>query len=233
MALQVPHANPTVNAGLHQGEDTRAAHVSGEGPSRYFVLETCWALNTTLWLPSRGRLWCQSWLWHSSSMEPGKRMLCCEHHTHLPAGLYSICRRNQSCQRLLFAEGPKPGLAISLRFCVTTHAMLFPMLMNFVGSQATKIKGRTEPGSWGKKALFPKYMYVTIIYERVCFLKKKTLKLRFIHLSAFYLEALINDFFAFKYYQSKKTNRTGIQVLQARWVYTNVHTYIGRKKYPI
>lgn len=66
------------------------------------------------------------------------------------------------------------------------------------------------------------------------FFNKNTLKLRFIHLlSAFYLEALINDFFGFKYYQSKKNNRTGVHVLQARCVYTNVHIYIGRKKYPI
>lgn len=207
MALQVPHTNGTVNAGLHQGE----ACLGGEGPSRNFVLETCWALNTTLQLPSRARLWCQSWWWLTSSMEPDGES-------------FAVCTR-PSCQqdRAQSAEeirgaGDFPVLKGQNQVWLFPFVFesLEPMQYHFpcwwiLRVVLSLITGNKHKGqNWTrilreKSIVFKLYVCNNHLWEGL-FFWKSTWRLRFIHFfPAFYLEVLINDFVDIKYHQNTNT----------------------------
>lgn len=126
MPLQVPHANPTVNAGLHQGEACLSGRYQSS-PCQWGRAQQAFCPGDLLGFEHHPLVAKQSkalvpelvvtWLQHGAR----KGVLCCVHHTQLPAGPCSICRKNQSCQRLPFAEGPKPGFGFSGYFLIVLN----------------------------------------------------------------------------------------------------------------
>lgn len=182
MALQVPHANPTVSAGLHRVE----AYLSGRyqsNPCRWGRAQQVFCPGDLLGFEHHSLVPKQSkalvvelmvtYLQHGAR----KGSACCVHHTQLPAGSCSVCRRNQSCQSLPFAEGPKPGLAISLCFRITwTHAMSLPILMNFADAlsfvhRQQILKAELNQDLEKKSTAFKIYVFNNHLWESLFFWK--------------------------------------------------------------